>query len=41
MRRTSSFGVTFHRGTAGGLSLQVFADEDYARPAEGPFPGGW
>ena len=33
VRRTSSFGITFQRGTVGGLSLQVFADADYASKA--------
>ena len=33
VRRSSSFGVTFQRGTAGGLSLQVYADADYASKA--------
>ena len=33
VRWTSSFGVTFQRGTAGGLILQVFADVDYASKA--------
>ena len=28
MRRTSSFGITFPKGTAAGLSIQVFADVD-------------
>ena len=33
VRRTSGFGTTFQRGTAGGLSLQAFADADYASVA--------
>ena len=33
VRRTSSFGITFQRGTSAGLSLQVFADADYASVA--------
>ena len=33
VRRTSSFGITFQRGTVGGLSMQVFADADYASKA--------
>ena len=43
VRRTSSFGVTFQRGTAGGLSLKVFADTDYASKAadRSKFQGGW
>ena len=31
--RNSSFGITFQKGTVGGLSLQVFADADYASVA--------
>ena len=30
VRRMSSFGITLQRGTVGGLSLQVYADADYA-----------
>ena len=43
VRRSSSFGVTFQRGTAGGLSLQVYADADYASKAadRSKFQGGW
>ena len=33
VRRTSSFEITFRRGTTGGLNLQVFADADYASKA--------
>ena len=33
VRRTSSFGITFQRGTVAGLSMQVFADADYASKA--------
>ena len=33
LRRTSRFGIAFQRGTVGGLSLQVFADADYASVA--------
>ena len=33
VRRTSSFGITFQRGTSAGLNLQVFADADYASVA--------
>ena len=33
VRRTSSFGVTFQRGIVGRLSMQVFADADYASKA--------
>ena len=33
VRRTSSFGVTFQRGSEGGLNLQAFADADYASKA--------
>ena len=33
MRRTSSFGITFQRGTSASLNLQVFADADYANVA--------
>ena len=31
--RTSSVGITFQRGTTGGLSLQVFVNADYASKA--------
>lgn len=31
--RTSGMGITFDRSTVGGLSLQVFADSDYASKA--------
>ena len=33
VRRTSGFGIIFQRGTVGGLSLQAFADADYASVA--------
>ena len=33
VRRTSSFGITFWRGSVGGLNLQVFVDADYASKA--------
>lgn len=33
VRRTSSFGITYHRGSEGGLSLRAFADADYASRA--------
>ena len=33
VRRMSSFGITLQRGTVGGLSLQVYADADYASKA--------
>ena len=32
-RWKSSFGITFQRGTVGGLRMQVFADADYASKA--------
>ena len=32
-RRTNGFGNTFERGITGGLSLQAFADADYASAA--------
>ena len=31
--RTSSFGITFERGSGGGLHLQALADADYASKA--------
>ena len=33
VRRTSSLGITFYRGSVAGLSLQVFSDADYASKA--------
>ena len=33
VKRTSGFGIIFQRGTVGGLSLQAFADADYASVA--------
>ena len=33
VRFTSSYGITFQRGTEGGLALQLFVDSDYARKA--------
>ena len=33
VRRTSGLGITFQRGTVGGLSLQAFADAHYASVA--------
>ena len=33
VRRRSGLGTTFQRGTVGGLSLQAFADADYASVA--------
>ena len=33
VRRTSGFGITFQRGTVGGLSLQAFADANNASVA--------
>ena len=33
VRRTSSPGITFYRGSVAGLSLQVFSDADYASKA--------
>ena len=33
VRQTSSLGNTFQRETVGGLSIQVFADADYASKA--------
>ena len=33
VKRTSGFGITFQRGTVEGLSLQAFADVDYASVA--------
>ena len=30
---TSEYGITFHRGTLSGISLEVFADADYASKA--------
>ena len=33
VRRASSFGITFQRGTTEGMTLQVFTDEDYASMA--------
>ena len=33
VRRTSSFGITFRRGSVGGLNLQAFTDADYASKA--------
>ena len=35
VRRACSFRINFQRGTVGGLSMQVFADADYARKATG------
>ena len=32
---TSEFGITYQRGTSGGIVLEVFADEDYASKATG------
>ena len=33
VRRTSSLGITFYRGSVAGLRLQVFSDADYASKA--------
>ena len=33
VRRTSSLGISFYRGSVAGLSLQVFSDADYASKA--------
>ena len=33
VRQTSPFGITFQRGTVGGLSMPVFADADYVSKA--------
>ena len=35
VRFTSSYGITFQRGTKGGLALQLFVDSDYASKATG------
>ena len=42
VRRTSSLGITFRRESVGGLSLQAFADADYATQAtdRGAVSGG-
>ena len=33
INRTSEYGITFQRGTLSGISLEVFADADYASKA--------
>ena len=33
MVRTSDLGITFRRGSVAGLSMEVFADADYASKA--------
>ncbi|CAB1119976.1 unnamed protein product [Ectocarpus sp. CCAP 1310/34] len=33
IRCTSAYGITFQRGTAGGVSLEVYVDSDYASKA--------
>ena len=42
VRRTSSFGITFQRGTSAGLNLQVLLMQTTQvwRPTGGQFPGG-